>query len=656
MCGIAGYFGRDAESRASWMTCQLAHRGPDDEGVWVSGRHCVALGNRRLKILDLSPQGHQPMRSHCGRWTLTFNGEIFNFVELREELRGLGHSFQSQTDTEVLLAALIEWGPSAIRRLSGMFALGLWDEETGTLLLARDPLGIKPIYHTEKDGEFAFASEISALLASEIREPLLDPRGLESFLRLLWVPEPQTLFSEIYKLAPGHLLTWDGARMLIQQYWDLPAPDPLQTDPIAARDRVTEALETAVRQQLRSDVPVGAFLSGGLDSTTVLSLAAQAGTKSIRSYAIGFASTDRTEEGASDDLRYARLVAESLEIPHREIILSPDVMDLLPRMVRHLEDPVADPAAINCFLICQAARETSTVLLSGTGGDELFGGYRKYPFALLGEDYQRIPGPIRSALIEPLARRLPVAVGRTGLRSMRFAKKFLQYGSSSLFDRFLGYSSYYDAPELEELLGGDPEGAVDPYIGVRPLQEAWERRDTGQTIDRMTYVDLKYYLPGLGLAYMDKASMAASVEVRVPLLDQHVVEVVARLPDQHKVQGLRTKLVLREAMRGRIPDVIIRRPKAPFAAPIRSWLRRDVAPMVAEFLSPGQILRRGFLNPAVAHRILREHRQGLEDHSLRIWALLTLEVWLQEFCDNRARFKMPPDFASTRVAAMPSEA
>jgi len=537
-----------------------------------------------------------------------------------------------------------------------MFAFGLWDDETGTLLLARDPLGIKPIYYTERDGTFAFASEITALLASEIREPLLDPRALESFLRLLWVPEPKTLFSEIYKLEPGHVLTWDRERILIQQYWDVPSPEPLSTDPVEARERVTEALEVAVRQQLRSDVPIGAFLSGGLDSTTVLSLAAQAGTKSIRSYAIGFASADRTEEGAADDLRYARLVAESLEIPHREIILSPDVMTLLPRMVRHLEDPVADPAAINCFLICEAARETSTVLLSGTGADELFGGYRKYPFALLADDYRRIPQPVRRAIIEPIARRLPVAVGRTGLRSMRFAKKFLQYGSSSLFDRFLGYSTYYDAPELEELLGGDPEGAVDPYIGVRPLREAWKRRDTDQTIDRMTYVDLKYYLPGLGLAYMDKASMAASVEVRVPLLDQQVVDVVASLPDRHKVQGLRTKLVLREAMRGRIPNEIIRRPKAPFAAPIRSWLRRDVAPMVAEYLSPSQIMRRGLLNPAVTHRILREHRQGLEDHSLRIWALLTLEVWLQEFCDNRARFKMPADFAATRAMSVPSEA
>ncbi len=656
MCGIAGFSGADVAARVAWMTRNLAHRGPDDEGVWVSPRHPIALGNRRLKILDLSPLGHQPMQSTDGRWVLTFNGEIYNYIELRNDLRSRGHRFRSETDTEVLLAALQEWGASAIERLSGMFAFALWDDASGTLLLARDPLGIKPLYYSERRGSFAFASEITSLLASGIREPLLDPRSLESYLRLLWVPEPRTLFSGIHKLDPGHLLKWDGERVLIQQYWDLPEPVPGPRNKAEDQERLVEVLEGAVRCQLRSDVPVGAFLSGGIDSTTILKLAADVSTKGIRSYSIGFASADRAEDGSMDDLRYARLAATALGIPHQEIVLSPDVTSLLPKMVRHLEDPVADPAAINCFLICEAARETSTVLLSGTGGDELFGGYRKYPFAQMASQYQRIPASIRGAVIEPLAQRLPVAIGRTGLRSLRFSKKFLRHGSGSLFDRFLGFSTYYDAPELEELLGGDPETAVDSNIGVHPLWEAWQKRDTGQTIDRMTYVDLKYYLPGLGLAYMDKASMAASVEVRVPLLDHSVVDMISRLPDSAKIRGLRTKVLLRDAMKGRIPDAILRRPKAPFAAPIRSWLRRDMNEMVSEYLGPGRILARGLLNPAVTQRLLLQHRRGLEDHSLRIWALLTLEVWLQEFCDKQSRFQMSEDPVEYRPAAAAREA
>jgi len=654
MCGIAGYFGDQARNRAAWMTRQLAHRGPDDEGVWASSRWPIAVGNRRLKILDLSPLGHQPMSSPDGRYVLTYNGEIYNYLELRSELQSLGHEFRSQTDTEVLMHVFMHWGPAGTLRLNGMFAFALWDEQERTLLLGRDPLGIKPLYYAERDGSFAFGSEITSVLSSGIRRVDLNPRALESYLRLLWVPEPLTLFDGIIKVEPGTLLSWDGQRIVTQSYWDVPRPSPEPLDEQETRERMRSTLRAAVARQLRSDVPVGAFLSGGLDSTSIVALAAEVGARSLRSYAIGFASADRAEEGAVDDLHYARLAADAFDIPHQEIILSPDVTELLPQMVRHLEDPVADPAAINCYLICKAARETSTVLLSGTGGDELFGGYRKYFSVLLAERYQRIPEVIRRSLIEPVARTLPVTVGRTGLRTIRFTKKFLRYGSAGQFDRFLGYSTYYSADELEDLLGGDPEGANDPLIGVHPLWNAWTRRDTGQDVDRMIYVDLKYYLPGLGLAYMDRASMAASVEVRVPLLDQEVVQLASQLPDSYKVAGMQTKVILREAMRGSLPEPILRRPKAPFAAPIRSWLRRDAAPMTEAYLSAGRVLRRGLLNPATVQRILAEHRSGREDHSLRIWALLTLEVWLQEFMDSPSRFQMPtsaPDLAPVMETA-----
>ena len=639
------------------MTRLLAHRGPDDEGVWASRKSPIALGNRRLRILDLSPLGHQPMASRDHRWVLTFNGEIYNYLELRRELIARGHVFQSQSDTEVLLAALQEWGTESLARLKGMFAFALWDEQERRLIIARDRLGIKPLYYALKGGDFCFASEITSVLASGVVEPRIEPGALGAFLRLLWVPEPETLFSGIFKVEPGTLITWDGAGVSSARYWDVPIPEPYSgSGDQQARDRVMEALETGIRRQLRSDVPVGAFLSGGLDSTTILNLAFSAGASDVRTYSIGFGSEDRSLEGALDDLKFARIAAAAAGVrDHREIVLSPDVVSLLPLIVRHLEDPVADPAAINSYLICMAARETSTVLLSGAGGDELFGGYRKYASQSVAERYQRVPAVLRRGLVDPIVGRLPVSIGGTGLRSFRFAKKFIRYAGASFFDRFLGYSTYYDAAELEELLGGDPAEAKDPYIGVHPLRDAWDSRDTGQSVDRMTYVDLKYYLPGLGLAYMDKASMAASVEVRVPLIDDDVVDIVARLPDRYKVQGLRTKIILRKVMEGRIPDAILRRPKAPFAAPIRSWLRRDLAPMVAEYLHPGRVLARGLLNPSVVRRLIREHSRGYEDHSLRIWALLTLEVWMQEFFDSRSRYLMPDRIEVAHSPALPAE-
>ena len=337
MCGIAGYYGVNGSARARWMTRQLVHRGPDDEGVWSSPSHPLALGNRRLKIIDLSPLGHQPMRSYDGRWVLTYNGEIYNYPELRRELSGTGYVFQSQTDTEVLLAALTTWGMAALDRINGVFAFALWDEGEGRLVLARDRLGVKPLYYAIVGNELSFGSEISAVLASELVEPTIDRDSLEGFLRLLWVPEPKTLFSGIFKLAPGHTLTWDGTHARILSYWDVPVAESKGVgDPAVICEELTDVLTSAVQRQLRADVPVGIFLSGGLDSTAILHLAAESGGASLRAYSVGLSPTSRSEEGALDDVQYARIAARAYGIPHQEIVLSPNVTELLPKMVRHL--------------------------------------------------------------------------------------------------------------------------------------------------------------------------------------------------------------------------------------------------------------------------------------------------------------------------------
>ncbi len=657
MCGIAGIIGPAPTARVAGMTRQLAHRGPDDEGVWFSRQWPAALGNRRLKILDLSPLGHQPMTSPDGRWALTYNGEIYNHLELRRELESLGHAFRSKTDTEVLLAALVEWGIGALDRLRGMFGFALWDDQEGTLTLARDRLGIKPLYYTRAGESIAFGSEMKAVLASGLVEPRLDMEALRAYLRLLWVPEPRTLLHGVMKLPPGCFLIWRAGQGRVERYWDVPRVesecDLTEEDAI---DRLRQTLDMATRRQLRSDVPVGILLSGGLDSTAILHSAMAAGAKDLRSYSIAFRSSDRLKEGALDDARFAKLAASALGARHTEIVLTPDVVSLLPKIVRHLEDPVADPAAINTYLLCEAARETSTVLLSGAGGDELFGGYTKYVSTLLASRYQGLPGGLRRYGIEPLFRRLPVAVGSIGLRSVRFAKKFLRYAGEEPLDRFIGYSTYYDGPGLEELLGGDPRGDVDRGAGVHPLREAWEERGGSDLVDLMSYVDLRYYLPDLGLLYADKSGMAASVEIRVPLLDDDVVDLVARLPARFRIRGLDTKVLLRRAMKGRIPDSILNRPKAPFSAPLRAWLRGALTPLLSEYLDPGRVIERSLFNPGVVQRLVEEHRQGREDHSLRLWALLTLETWLQEFCDGRDRYRASDSGTEPRSTAAVAEA
>lgn len=631
MCGIAGIYGLESHERIAVMTRVLAHRGPDDEGTWRSSRAPLALGNRRLKILDLSSSGHQPMRSTDGRWVITYNGEIYNFEELRRELEGIGHTFRSGTDTEVVLTSLVEWGLSALLRFHGMFALALWDEREQKLLLARDRLGIKPLYFAESEGRLAFASEARSVLASGILQPRVNESALPSYLRLLWIPDPHCLFQGIRKLEPGHYLAWDGESARIQRYWDVPEPVPGTSIEEASR-RVLSSLERAVRRQLRADVPVGVLLSGGLDSTSILALAADHAA-TVQTYSIRFSDRDRARDGALDDSHYARLAARAFGAKHTEIVLEPDVASLLPRMVRHLEDPVADPAAINTFLICQAARGTSTVLLSGAGADELFGGYRKYVACLLAEDYRKLPRFLRRGVLEPVAKGLPVSVGGVGLRSVRFAKKFLQHAGRDFLDRFLGYSTYYTGAELDELLGRSPVPGQE-HLGLESLVRAWEGRLSGDLVDRMTYLDLKFYLPGLGLAYADKASMAASVEVRVPLLDDEVVDLVAKLPGHLRVTRAETKRVLRRAIRGRIPSAILSRPKAPFAAPIRSWMGDGCLPMVQDLLAPSRVRSRGLVDPAMVDRMVDEQNRGEQDHSLRLWALLTLEVWMQEFIDN----------------------
>jgi len=638
MCGIVGSVG-SAQSRARVEEAvrRLAHRGPDDLGI---ERHDTPegpawLGFRRLAIQDPSPAGHQPMADASGRLRIVFNGEVFNFRELRRELEGKGHAFRTGTDTEVLLAGWHAWGPALLDRLVGMFAFALLDVGSGELFLARDRLGIKPLYLTERAGGIAFASEVKALLALDGVAAAVDPVALARYLTFLWVPPPGTLLEGIVQLAPGEAARWRGGRLERWRWWRLPAPgdanraDAALSD-VAAEERLDELLSTAVADRLVSDVPLGAFLSGGVDSSLVIALMRKAGASRITAETVVFPPEDRRYRIEQEDAPWARKVAAWFgDLDHRERTLSPAVAELLPAMVWHLDDPVADPAALATWLICASARERSTVMLSGMGAEELYAGYPRHRATLLAERYRRLPGVLREHVIEALVERLPAARPGPLMRVARNAKKFVRAADRPFEERYLGYAGYYAPDELAALLGREPAG--DPWGRHRALLAESRGLDP---VARMTRLDLETFLPGLNLAYTDRASMAASVEVRVPLLDHRVVEFVVGLPSHMKLRGRESKWILKRVARRYLPREVVERPKTGFAAPVRSWVQGALRPMIRELLAPERLRARGLLDPDAVWRVIEAQWAGREDNALRIWAFLTLELWAATFLDG----------------------
>jgi asparagine synthase (glutamine-hydrolysing) len=635
MCGIFGCVGgRHDPARILEAVRRLAHRGPDGEEVrrWERDGRETWLGFRRLAILDLSPRGMQPMTDESGEVALVFNGEVYNFRELRRELESKGHRFRSDTDSEVVLRGYLEWGDRAVERFVGMFAFGVWDARTQRLVLARDRLGIKPLYYHASGELIAFASEVKALLALPEVERRLDPDAVAKFFTFLWVPEPETLLAGVRQLEAGTLGVFERGRLRIERYWDV----PLDEEPIAeaeAADALDALLEEAVRLRLISDVPLGAFLSGGIDSSLIVALMRKAGAGTIITQTAVAPESDARYDIESPDGPFARAVRDHFgNLDYGEIELRPAVAPLLSELVWHLDDPVADPAAIPTLLICRAARSRATVMLSGMGAEELFAGYGRHRAAMVAERYARLPGVVRG-VVEPLARRLPGARPGPWLRYTRGAKKFFRSASQPLEQRYLGYASYYSAVEVSGLLGR-PVGADRLYARHHAMLE---RSAACDPVRRMSYLDLKTFLPSLNLAYTDRASMAASVEVRVPLLDHRVVEFVARLPSDLKLRGSTRKYLLRQVARRHLPDSIIDRPKTGFAAPVRAWVQRDLREMIGDVLSRDRLRRRGVLEADAVWNVIDDVWSGREDNALRVWAFLSFELWAQTFLDGDGR-------------------
>jgi asparagine synthase (glutamine-hydrolysing) len=648
MCGINGLVNFGDRDTLARMAQVQAHRGPDDSGLWerrFPDGFYVGLGSRRLAILDLSSSGHMPMCNEARTLWITYNGEIYNFAALRRELQNKGHRFVSQTDTEVVLHLYEQEGPDCVKRLNGMFAFAICDLRSASpsLFLARDHFGIKPFYYFHDRDRFAFASEIKALLQVPGIEAELDPESLHQYLTFLWVPDPKTMFRRILKLPAGHHAILRNGELKLTQYWDLTFPaanHAYSRSESDLADEVRERFRRSVNAQMVSDVPVGAFLSAGLDSSSIVAMMASATTQPVRTYTVTFPPRYRVGESTLDDPEVATRLARQLGCENHRIVVEPDVTDLLPRLIWHMDEPAADPAIITAYLVCREARKQATVMLSGVGGDELFAGYRKYTAHYWAQAYGKFPAAARRLAGTALAA-LPSLRGSSAKGSLRLAKKMARSASLNPVDRFVMNGTYLDDAQKESLYAAEFYRQLSGFDPAGQHHAAFDQVHDASFLHQMLYLDTKIFMASLNLTYNDKMSMASSVEVRVPFLDPEFAEFVAwNVPPHLKLNGFlrpTTKYILRRAMRDILAREVLRQPKAGFAAPVDYWLAHDLREMVDDLLSPSQIRKRGLFRPEAVRRFVEEHRSGRHDWSMQIWQFLTLELWMQVFLDAGAR-------------------
>jgi asparagine synthase (glutamine-hydrolysing) len=627
MCGIAGRVNQSApvdRAEIFRMTERLAHRGPDDYGYHLRTR--VGLGHRRLSIIDRAG-GRQPLANEDETVWIVFNGEIYNHLALRRELLGRGHRFRTRSDTEAIVHAYEEWGADCAQRLRGMFAFAIWDERAQRLTLVRDRLGIKPIYYSELDGDLAFASEIKSLLCVRTIDSSVDDDALTAYLALRYVPAPLTMFRGIYKLPPATVLTWQGGRMSLSCYWDLaqlPTRDATPPTEVEATAELRARVDEVTEMRLMAEVPVGAFLSGGLDSTLITAAMrrAEAARGALKTFSVGYAEADAQGE---DELAYARLAAHALGTEHREVRVSMrEAAEALPRIVWHLDEPVADPACVPLYFLARRAKEEVTVVLSGEGADEALGGYYIYRKRERLERWRQRLGGGAAALawLARLGARLPAP------RLQRAA----QAVALPLEDGYRGVSRAFDDDVVMRLHNN---GMVQVHNKARDVLQRllgphWEATRGLSALRRMLYLDGRVWLPDDLLVKADKMTMAHAVELRVPFLDHELMEFAWALPDHFKIAGGVGKALLRRAARGRVPPAILARPKQGFATPTAAWLRGGLRPLAHDLLGDGRSLARARFDGGFVRALLARHEAG-EDLSAELWPLLVLELWHRAF-------------------------
>jgi asparagine synthase (glutamine-hydrolysing) len=648
MCGICGIAvldrGRPIDTGVlGRMQDAIRHRGPDDHGQYIADQ--VALGHRRLSIIDLAT-GRQPIANEDGTVQIVFNGEIYNYRELRQELLAKGHRFQSQSDTEVIVHLYEELGADCVTRLRGMFAFAIWDARSESLLLARDRVGIKPLYFTVAAGQLVFASEIKALLCHPNVKPQVEPRALDSFLMHGYTPGRHTAIAGVQRLLPGHVLIAKNGAIVIQQYWDLEfAATPIGGSEQEIAERLEALLEDAVREHMISDVPVGVLLSGGVDSTAMLSFAAEFSRRPIKTFTVGF-----SEPGVVDERPYARIAAERFGSQHHEMtITASDFAAFLPRYVRYMEEPVCEPPAVALYYVTELARQHVKVLLSGEGGDEGFAGYQNYRSLMWLERLKQaraFPAAALSAGMELLA----AATGQARWR--KFAHALRHTPADYYWSRTAGPFSPFarSSAMLYSNAFRREIAAAAPREFVHGLFSSAGRRSP---LNQMLYVDTRTWLPDDLLIKADKMTMANSVELRVPLLDHRVLEFAAALPDAMKIKGWRTKHILKKALAHRVPAEIIERKKTGFPVPYSKWLAGELGEFVGDLLGDQRTRQRGYFEPAAVSDLLQRFRRGA-DLAAEVFSLVTLELWHREFIDAQDEPVFRPSLFPVDGAAAPS--
>jgi asparagine synthase (glutamine-hydrolysing) len=629
VCGIVGKVSatqRADEALIGAMCAAVEHRGPDSRGTFVEGG--VGLGVQRLRVIDLQT-GDQPIFNEDRSVVVVLNGEIYNYKELRNELRAGGHTFATDGDTEVIAHLYEDHGTDCVRFLRGMFAFALWDMRKRRLLIARDRVGKKPLVYSYKDGTLWFGSEIRALLEDPQVDRGIDLNAIDSFLKLQYVPAPLTAFAEIKKLPPAHTLVWEDGRVTIERYWRLSyAPLDQPPSPEEAQEEIRARILRATELRLRSDVPVGAFLSGGIDSSAVVAAMAMQSSTPVKTFCIGF------DVGEFDERPHAREVSQLFGTAHHEFVVAPRAMEVLPTLIWHFGEPFADNSAVPTYYVAQLAREHVTVALNGDGGDENFGGYGRYVTTRLADRLGAQPYAVRAAA-QRLSRLLRSNGDLSGYRG-RFARE-ARLGLMSGADRYAWRMAHVKPEEKDALYTSAFSGEVDDAIARAVIGDPYNASDASDEVNRRIDTDVQTYLPNALLVKMDITSMAHSLEMRSPLLDHKLMEYVARLPGSWKVDGRDTKRIFKQSLRPWLPASILERPKWGFGSPLVHWFRGQLRDLPAEVLLDRRALDRGWFQEKTLVKLIDDHASGQKDNTNELWALIQLELWLRTFVDARAR-------------------
>jgi len=627
MCGIAGLFGPeesmspDRRRAVVRQMCQvIEHRGPDDDGFHIDGG--MAIGMRRLAIIDLFT-GKQPICNEDGSVWIVFNGEIYNFQEIREDLIRRGHTFQTGTDTEVIVHLYEDEGERCVERLRGMFAFAIWDKRDRSLFIARDRVGVKPLHYWMAGETLVFGSEIKSILQHPDVTRDVNLEAISEFLTFGYVPDPASAFRGIHKLMPGHTLTFKDGRLSTRRYWDFEYDQDAASAPVREEsyytERIRELIAESVKLRLISDVPLGAFLSGGIDSSTVVAMMAREMDRPVKTFSIGFT------DSSFDELHYARITADHFNTEHHEFVVTPDVCKIVEEIVWHHDEPFADVSSIPTYIVSKMAREHVTVVLSGDGGDELFGGYDRYLIDRQRGVFGRIPGFLRKLIL----------TGSRALPRSTYGKNFLRNAALDPNSRYIDSISYFDEDSKRNLLSADVRRELAGIDSANSFRRLLEAPRSSERLDHLLYLDSKTYLPSDILTKVDRMSMAHSIEAREPLLDHKLIEFVQTIPAALKLRGSVGKHILKAAVRGLVPDEIINRPKQGFGVPIKRWFNNELRELLYDTLTDSRTLQRGYFDQAAVNEILDEHRRGRRDNSTHLWGLLTLELWHRAFIDRR---------------------